>query len=374
MRRVMWAIAALLCGAAWALTGTWAALAVFTASVLLPCVSIALTALAAGKVTSKLCMPVGPQKGASTDGWLEIKNTAMLPMARVRTTIEVTNQLTGENRTERIDCSVLPKGTKRVDFTFRAAYCGRYRFSSVGLQIYDPFGLTGWKTGAASTEKRTVLPETFPMAVRLYGSETPVGDDVLNLNRKGQDYSEPFQIRDYAEGDSLKQIHWKLTQKLDKYIVTDPSVALERALLVFWDKSVPAPPAVTDVLAEAVMSLCVHLAEEKIPYSLALGGGENPIRDITAIEDLYSEVHQLLRTQENDNGVPELLQMLSGRRYPLIALFTTQISKELPALSAVGKTTVFLCGDNGDGENTGNLMCYVFSPADYKNVLRNVTI
>ncbi|SHI15020.1 Uncharacterized conserved protein, DUF58 family, contains vWF domain [Sporobacter termitidis DSM 10068] len=374
MRRVIWAMAVLLCGAAWAFTGTPAALAVLSASVLLPCVSIALTALAAGKVTSALYIPVGPQKGSFTDGWLQIKNSAPLPMARVRTTIDVINQLTGESRTLKIDCSVPPKGIKRVEFTFNPVCCGRIRFSVAGLQIFDPFGLIGWKTGVASTEKRTVLPETFPMTVRLSGSETLLGDDVLNLNRRGQDYSEPFQIRNYAEGDSLKQIHWKLSQKYDKYLVADPSAALTRALLVFWDKSVPAPPAVTDALGEAVMSLCLRLAEEEIPYSLALGGGENPILDITAVEDLYGIVHQLLRTQENGNGVTELLQMLGGRRYPLIALFTPQISKELPALSAVGKTTVFLCSETGEGERAGDIMCYVFSPADYKTTLRDVII
>ncbi len=375
-RFFLWVVVVLLCGAAWALTGTWAALAVFSASVLLPCVSVALTALAARRVTFGLYLPMDPQKAALADGWLEIKNSIPLPVARVRTTIEVTNQLTGESSTLQIDCAVPPRATKRVDCAFSTIYCGRFRFSAVRLQVFDPFGLIGWKNDIATTEKRTVLPETFPMTVKLSGSETPLSDnEVLNLNRKGQDYSEPFQIRDYAEGDSLKQIHWKLSQKFDKFIVTDPSVALERALLVFWDKSVPAPPAVTDILAEAVMSLCLRLAEEEIPYSLALGGGENPIWDITTVEDLYGIVYQLLKSSQGESdGVSELLQMLGGRRYPLIACFTPQVSKELPALSAVGKTTVFLGSETGESEDLGDLMCYSFSSANYKNVLRNVTI
>ncbi len=373
-RLVAWVAAILLCGFAWRLTGSWTALAVFLSSLLLPGLSIILAALAAQGVSCRLHLPVGPQKAASTDGWLDVKNSSLVPLARVRAEIDVINQLTGEKSTLCIDCPIPPKRTKRVSFAFNTTYCGRFRFSAAQLRIFDSFGLLGWKKDVSLMEKRTVLPETFPMSIRLSGNETPLGDNVLNLSRKGQDYSEPFQIRDYAEGDSLKQIHWKLTQKFDKYIVKDPSVVLERALLIFWDKSVPAPPPVSDALAEAVMSLCLHLAEEEIPYSLVLGGGESPIRDITTVEDLYDVVHQLLKSQENGNGIPELLKMVNGRQYPLLAFFTPQISKDLETLSSVGKATVFLCSETGEGESTGDLKCYLFSPGDYKTALRNVVI
>ncbi len=63
-RFFLWVVVVLLCGAAWGLTGTWAALAVFSASVLLPCVSVALTACAR-RVTFGLYLPMDPQKARS---------------------------------------------------------------------------------------------------------------------------------------------------------------------------------------------------------------------------------------------------------------------------------------------------------------------
>jgi uncharacterized protein (DUF58 family) len=374
LRIIVWLAAALLCLGAWAYVGSNASLAVLIAVILLPIASLLLTFLAARSVSVRLFLPAAPQKSAVASCGLEVKNASILPLARVRTELAVVNQLTGEESSLPVECSVSPRSTKRVDFDFDTDYCGRFRFSSAETRVYDFFGLAGSGKKVSLREKRTVLPETFPMVITLSGSETPLGDDVLNLNKKGSDYSEPFQIRDYVEGDSVKQIHWKLSSKFDKYIVTDPSVALERALLVFWDKSVSAAPAVADTLAEAVMSFCLSLAEQEIPYSLALGGGESPIKDITATEDLEGAVHQLLKSQEQGDGIPELLQMIGGRHYPMIALFTPQVTKEIRELAAIGSVTVFLCSETGEGESVGDLNSYVFSPADYKTALRDVTV
>ena len=56
------------------------------------------------------------------------------------------------------------------------------------------------------------------------------------MNKKGSDYSETFQLREYVPGDSIKQIHWKLSEKLDKLVVREASLPVQKSTLVFWDK------------------------------------------------------------------------------------------------------------------------------------------
>ena len=42
--------------------------------------------------------------------------------------------------------------------------------------------------------------------------------------RSGSDMSEVFGIREYREGDSIRNIHWKLTGKCDDIMIKLPSL------------------------------------------------------------------------------------------------------------------------------------------------------
>ncbi len=71
-------------------------------------------------------------------------------------------------------------------------------------------------------------------------------------------------------------------------------------------------------------------------------------------------MYQLLKSSQGESdGGSELLRCWA-QTVSLIACFTPQVSKELPALSAVGKTTVFLGSETGESEDLGDLMCYSF--------------
>ena len=48
-------------------------------------------------------------------------------------------------------------------------------------------------------------------------------NDGLLQNRKGTDYSEIFDLRDYRPGDDVRAIHWKLSGKLDRLVVKEAS-------------------------------------------------------------------------------------------------------------------------------------------------------
>ena len=372
-RLALWLAAALLCAAAWALTGTEAAAAVLAGVILLPAGSILLARLAAGRIRTAFSTPLELQKGLRARGRMDVINGSWIPAARVQATVKIRNELTGESELMELSCSVPPRRTRGVEYEFLSSHCGRFSFSLARLVVFDWFGIAGWRRSSAFDENRVILPETFPMSVRIAERESPQGDDTISLNRKGDDRTEIFQLRDYAEGDSVKQIHWKLSQKYDKLIVSDPSASQERVLLVAWDKSAPASPDATDALAEAVMSFCLTLVENEIPYSIALDSQESAASDITSEEELYDAVGRLLRTEENECGSRGLEQLLSAQHYPIVALFTAQPPENLARLSSGSRVTVFLCGESGEGSPEG-VNSIVFSPGDYKSVLRDVTV
>lgn len=73
----------------------------------------------------------------------------------------------------------------------------------------------------------TIYPEETKMQVEL--SAATVGmprEEGLMQNRKGNDPSEMFDIREYVPGDDIRSIHWKLSSKSEELIVrqaSDPS-------------------------------------------------------------------------------------------------------------------------------------------------------
>lgn len=123
----------------------------------------------------------------------------------------------------------------------------------------------------------SVLPDTFSAQVSL---ELPFyqtdEEESYAPDRKGYDLSEIYQLRDYVQGDPIRQIHWKLSGKLDTLIVRDPSLPVSRSLLVLWDKNTAeSSPIEMDAMAEAVASVCQELSQNGMIYTLAWTMGRN---------------------------------------------------------------------------------------------------
>ena len=355
-------------------------------SVLLPAADIALSAIAAKSLRIRLEMPGGIRKSENIKCIFEVENRSPVPLAAVMLTLEIENILTNEQDIFNVEVPVAPYGRRLVEMEFSSKYCGRLVFKCKKADVRNIFGILVAVKLPNIEEKRTITPDIFPVTAELIGSVNPSGheeSDEIILNRKGIDHSEVFQIRDYVQGDSLKQIHWKLSQKLERYIVADPAETIERALLVFWDRGVLSPDTgaeVVDAIAEGVSSFCLALAEQDIPYSVAWSTekeGMVEIRDITCTDDLFDVFSGMLSHVSMWNGVssiPGCISMLQGRHYPLIAYFCTKIPEELPLLSEIGMTTVFLCSGDGEPGQPGDMEYRLFTPENYKETLRYVVI
>lgn len=376
LRLVTWLLVACITGVIFALDGSGPSVVVFAVIIVVPAVAIGGALFAAPKVTADLHVPSALKKGVKSEAWLEVTNPSIVPLARVSIALKIENLLTRESDVLDIECAVAPKSTTRVTFDFISEHAGRFVFSGIKTRVFDVFGLRGWASDVLLNEKRTVPCVTFPMTIGLSGSENFLGDsEIQNLNRRGSDYSEPFQIRNYAEGDSLKQIHWKLSQKFDTFLVNDPSVARERSLLVVWDKSSSPSPAVTDALAEAILSFSLQLVDDDVPFSLFVGGGNgDAIRDISDLDDVFDAMHELFIADAETEALSTLFQALGGRRFPLIACFAAKIPHQLQELGALGNTTVFLCDHVSTSSNTSNVDINQFSTSDYQTVLREVRV
>jgi len=368
----------------YAFTRTAPSLALLCASVLVPLASILLARLGADGTSAILTVPVDLRKGMATRCMLTVENRSIIPASHIEVTIGIRNNLTGQEQHVSLDLSAAPGEKRELPFDFNSTYCGQFHFSCENLRVYDFLRLCGFRKTASTQIKRLMPPETFLMEITLRGNEVSLGgNEVFSVDRRGQDHTEPFRIRDYVEGDSIKNIHWKLSNKFDRYIVTDPSLELERSLLLIWDSgALPrgALPEVADALAEAFVSVCLTLSNDDTPYSIAWQSadtGDIVIKDIDGIDDVYDSIPEVMYTsvgEQRQSMITEFLQAAGMRKFPTIAYFAGQVPTKLDALAHVGRITLFLCSSDANAAGDGAHNYQLFSPANYTNILRNVTI
>ena len=96
------------------------------------------------------------------------------------------------------------------------------------------------------------------------------------LSKKGYDATEVFELREYQPGDSIRTIHWKLSEKFDTVLVREPSDTSSYDILVMFDAGLTSGEVTyePDVLSGAVSAAAAvseKLMEHKVPHYLACG-------------------------------------------------------------------------------------------------------
>jgi hypothetical protein len=104
--------------------------------------------------------------------------------------------------------------------------------------------------------------------------------------------NEPFGIREYRVGDSLRRIHWRSTARRGQLVVREYEPPGVQTLMVVVD---PAPPtrAVADQIARIAASEAWDCIRE---------GGRVAIGDLPATRDLWSVLEWLARYPNSRSG------------------------------------------------------------------------
>ncbi len=290
---------------------------------------------------------------------IRARNPFFLPLVRVSCRVEGVNRLTGEVFTQRVDFSVNAKQTRTVACRLRSAHCGRIEARIQSVQVFEWFGVLGVRVPCGDEIGITILPDTFDMRlVTDLSRSCPEDSDEYSPLRPGSDHSETFDVRDYRPGDSLRQIHWKLTQKYDHLMTKEASLPVDRSVVLMFDTAKdPArkySPACFDAAAEVVTSLSQALLNEGVPHTLiwrdAAGGGIM-LEFISSTEDLTAALPALL-----EGGYDDGISTLETYRSEKSGMGTSHIIAvcaavpSVPDISFETPVTV-LCTSEGDQDS-----------------------
>lgn len=319
------------------------------------------------RMTAAVVLPLSGQKGQAVAGNLTIENHSILPAPRLLCTLQVENLLTGEMTGLTLSLSSPQRGKGEAAFSLTAGHCGQLRVRVARLWAMDWLGLLPVRVQAQAKARMTVYPQLFPMQLL----DDPaycagLDSDQYADGLRGNDPAEVFSLRDYVPGDSLRQIHWKLSCKLDRPVVREASMPVTRSLLIFWDKSGLPDAATMDTLAEVTVCLCQTLCDAGIGYTI---GWNDPagcrFLTVDSTDTLLSAVPALLKT----GGASKLPQ--PDGNFGRVVYCTAQLTAEAEEFLSQTHCMLLLCSREG---MPADLPCIVFQNENYLQILQHLEL
>lgn len=243
-------------------------------SLLLPVIIIVIHRFSRYNFDIFIDLPDSLEKDITAQGSLKIKNKTCFLCPLIKITIKGQNVLTGEWQISEHKCSLLPKKNISAEFKIKESFCGKISFEVIQIKAYDIFGLTYKKSYADIKGSAIVLPDILPLdIIPLSMNDDSLDSSDYSSDKPGFDLSETFEYREYNQGDSLRSIHWKLSQKLDKLIIRQGGMPSPTSALLILDTCLNKASSLPDFsrlskTAEIFISLSKRLCNCQTAHTL----------------------------------------------------------------------------------------------------------
>lgn len=229
---------------------------------------------------------------------LAVRRQVHLPAGRIECTVRCRNVMTGGEQVIPVALAASYAPVARFELPLDTSMCGRIEVAVGEVRLCDSLGLVCRAVSGTHALSFTVYPQVLEVTVPLERSPRAAFSGVAyDPARRGQDMSEPFDLREYRPTDPPHTIHWKLSTKLDKLIVREASHPSNYDILVLVDAGLHQPdgaPVSLDVIKailELVASVSFGLCRQNVGHNVAFADGAQ-LRD--AMVDSTSSFNEML--------------------------------------------------------------------------------
>lgn len=246
---------------------------------------------------------------------LSVENrNRILPVTKGIARVRYVNPFSGDKGKMKIRFSVDAgrKRDRRIPVVMNN--CGNVAITVEKVRIYDYLNIFAWTIGKHfETQDILVLPpvkEIYLGKDRWY-NETNEDSDRFSIYKKGDDPSEIFDIRGYADGDKIQRIHWKLSSKTGELMVKEGSLPLTKEIHIFIDLCAKGSREERNqninYLVQGIYSIAMFMIEHHIPQVYIWYDKKNGVIQEYSVEqeeELYWMFQELFKcsttTQENE--------------------------------------------------------------------------
>lgn len=352
--RALFALWLALWGSVWLLGGESMALWLLLGSVASAAVEIGLAFAVRRRISVTLGATLSCRKGEAMAVTLTAKNTGHISCAAVQAVIRCRNLLTGEEDTRVLRLSVAGGSTRQMPYVFTPQRCGKLHIECLRLRALDAFGLAAVTIPAEASAAALVMPEIYPVALRLSERKSPDADsDAYSMHFPGEDPSETFALREYVPGDRVRSIHWKLSEKTDRLTVRQLGLPVDDSLLVVLDCGAEAAcsPAMREALGEAWICVSAALCGQGVAHRLARWDRTSEAfayYNVSDTEELTRSLAELLSAEIGAQVAVPPLPENAEAEYARVVVVT--LRPELTKLENGTVTVLVIRSENPGGE------------------------
>ena len=366
--RIMWLLWLIFMAGATVVTGSWLMAAVFLFSALLLILSAAVTSLGGRKTVIKLSVPRAAERKENFRGRLTLQNQTVWPVFGGKGQILWENLFTGEHGEIPLSFSLGCKETRTIEFEACSSWCGCVKVQFSSWKCNDFFHVFSVRRQAVAEGCTVIMPEKQNSDFSFLTRE---GFDMESFrysgNRPGDDPGETYDIREYQPGDSIRQIHWKLSGKLDDIMIREKSFPVDDTVLILAEAfQAEREPRRAETVAEVLSAIIRDFMEKKIPCQVGIydrNAGKFRQEKVRTEEDHEHILYSFLRYGSDGKTpvtVQEYLRNPGTQNYVNYIYITGDPEdKEAELLKQKGEVTVIGCGVSG-GDSKGEQITWKY--------------
>lgn len=373
--RILWFLWLLCLAFAAVFTGSWIFAIILLLCGLLLVGSVLLSIFCGKKTKISLQFPKAAEQNEIFEGTLTVFNDSVLPVFMGSGNILWENSFTGESGKLPVSFSLGGKGKTSVALQAKSGWCGCICFTLSQWKSADFFGVLLRKHHTQAAASTVIMPYEQHIDFSFLTKE---GFDMESFrysgNRSGDDPGETFDIREYRQGDSIRQIHWKLTGKLDQLMIREKSFPVDDTVLILADAFLEKrDPVVCQTMAEVFSGILCSFMEQGI--SCQAGVYDSNVNKfylgkITSLESIENVLYLFLRNKNQTDGphtIQEYLQQPRDTKFANYIYITgSSNDKEAQLLRSEGEVTVVSCGTYS-AQNKGETFTWKYgSPSQDK--------
>lgn len=170
---------------------------------------------------------------------LHIHNRGLFPVNHLRIRVLYRNRLVETPAKQWLCTYVDGHCHAQVTFHIESDYCGIIRVAADRLWVGSYLRIFGFTKRCDPVMDIPVFPKLFPLNFEISAKIRDfIGEsDTYSKEKSGDDPSEVFDIREFRPGDRMQRIHWKLTARLDDFMVKEFSRPVGYPVVVFFNFS-----------------------------------------------------------------------------------------------------------------------------------------
>lgn len=196
-----------------------------------------------------------------------LDNPAWIPVLNVNVKLQVKNaffRLEGEHM---LNIPAYAGQRNEISYPLSSEYLGILSIEAKQLQVLDCLGFVCWKRDIAEKKEIVLLPLG---AIEVEPDMAAVSNGMTELEesrKKGHDFSDVQDVREYRPGDKLQNIHWKLSAKKDMLMVKE-RVSLSSSQLIVLVELFQNETMILNRILIAAYSVAHYLLQNQIPFTL----------------------------------------------------------------------------------------------------------